>query len=190
MKNKIISQIKQFKISLFKDELIFLGLLLALHIAWKTWDVYFHYKIFGVYVLGPLVAFLQKSITEITVFFLQLFDVSNASVIFYKNAYTVYYPEIKGALILTLMCSGVKQLLVFTLLMICYPGSLKNKLWFIPTGIVFLYIIRTLIFIILAFAFYYNIDLFRVLHGGSKYVYWGTVFFVWVVWVRYFKNKK
>lgn len=145
--------IRKGKLSLFKDEILFLFILLVFHSAWKAWEIYFHNQILGVNVLNGFYLVLAKSITEFTAFVLTFFFNINSTVVQYNNSIAIHYTDTNGYLLLNLLCTGIKQIIFFTFLMLCYPGSIKNKLWFIPSGIFVIYIFRAVIFATLAWVF-------------------------------------
>lgn len=188
--NKYFSMIKKSKLSLFKDEILFLLILLIFHFIWKAWEIYFHNQILGVDILNGFFLILAKSITEFTAFVLTYFLNINSAAVLYNNNTAIHYINTNSYLLLTLLCTGIKQIIFFTFLMFCYPGSIKNKLWFIPSGVLVIYIFRAIIFATLAWVFFYNVKLFEVLHYASKYVHWTSVFVIWVIWMRYFKENK
>jgi exosortase/archaeosortase family protein len=48
-------------------------------------------------------------------------------------------------------CTGLKQLIMFTFIMVCYFGPLRKKLWFIPASLVFLVLINIVRITVISF---------------------------------------
>ncbi len=66
-------------------------------------------------------------------------------------------------------CLAIPAMVIFSAIILAFPGSFKNKLWFIPLGVFFIFLINIvrLVFLCLVFVHYpYNIYSFF-----HKYVY-------------------
>jgi len=80
-------------------------------------------------------------------------------------------------------CSGVKQMFIFTVIMLFSYGSWKHKLWFIPLGILVCHginIIRILMLALIAYQYPSQLSLFH--DYIFKYAFYGIIFLIWIVW--------
>jgi exosortase/archaeosortase family protein len=80
-------------------------------------------------------------------------------------------------------CTGFKQAFIFMMIMMLYPGPWLKKIWFIPAGllIVYLYNIFRIVFILAVIK--YNPIRFDLLHELIfKYIFYGIIFLMWVLW--------
>jgi len=84
-------------------------------------------------------------------------------------------------------CNGLELFVLFAGFIICFPGDLKSKTWFIPLGILGIYLINTLRAAVLAV-----IQLKAPEHLDFNHHYTFTIivysfiFFLWMTWVNKF----
>ena len=86
-------------------------------------------------------------------------------------------------------CTGIKQMFIFLVIMLCAQGKWRNKLWFIPLGLALCYAINILrtTSLILIIKSHYN--LFPLMHLYIlKYLFYILMFLIWVAWEEKFKN--
>lgn len=107
-------------------------------------------------------------------------NVFNMDVVMLKNA--VYLNEISSLVKIVWSCSGLKQMFVFFCIIAFYPGSEKHKLWFIPLGLLLIWVLNVIRIssIIGLFEIYPNN--FELFHELSKYVFYFIIFMFWVFW--------
>ncbi|MCX6313047.1 MAG: archaeosortase/exosortase family protein [Bacteroidetes bacterium] len=87
-------------------------------------------------------------------------------------------------------CNGLTLFALFTSFILAYPGSWKNKLWFIPVGITAIYtmnIIRLTVLCIIVlkkplWLEFNHTYLFQVLM-------YGFIFMLWYIWINKFSGK-
>lgn len=79
-------------------------------------------------------------------------------------------------------CTGVKQIGFFIILILCYPRHSWHKVWFIVTGMVVLFAINILRISGIIYFCDADITRFDTLHEVSKYVYYGIIFLIWMLW--------
>jgi len=80
-------------------------------------------------------------------------------------------------------CSGIKQIFIFLIIMLFSYGSWKHKLWFIPLGMLVCYgvnIVRITVLCLIAYSYPNQLDLFHTYI--FKYVFYGIIFLIWLVW--------
>ena len=88
-------------------------------------------------------------------------------------------------------CNGITLLFLFAIFIIAYPGNIKNKLWYLPLGMLIVYSINILRIIALALiAFYYP----QYLDFNHTYTFtfiaYSAVFALWMLWVNKFSETK
>lgn len=107
-------------------------------------------------------------------------DVFNMDVVMLKNS--VYVKEVSSLVKIVWSCSGLKQMFVFFCIIAFYPGSEKHKLWFIPLGILLIWILNVIRISALIALFEQNPNNFDIFHELSKYVFYFIIFMFWVFW--------
>ena len=112
------------------DLIHFMVLVIAIHYLYLLFSGQFNdliHRIFGIY------NWLSKAVYNLTHFLLGLIvpvESEGQKFIFEnKNSIDILFP-----------CTGVQPMLQFCLIILLYPGSWKHKLWFIPMGMVILYL--------------------------------------------------
>lgn len=89
---------------------------------------------------------------------------------------------VRSVIIIVWSCTGLKQLFIFTTMLLFYPYGHKHKCWAIPAFgaiILLLNVVRLLIL------FYHvkNVPAdFDMWHEGSKYIFYAIMFGLWVFW--------
>ena len=107
-------------------------------------------------------------------------DVFNMDVVMLKNS--VYVKEVSSLVKIVWSCSGLKQMFVFFCIIAFYPGSEKHKLWFIPLGILLIWVLNVLRISGIIALFEYYPDNFDLFHEFSKYIFYFVIFMFWVLW--------
>jgi exosortase/archaeosortase family protein len=80
-------------------------------------------------------------------------------------------------------CTGIKQLFIFSGIMICYFGPWKKKLWYIPTGCVILTVYNIIRIGSIVLLTKGHGERFDSLHNGIfRYIYYGIIFLIWLYW--------
>lgn len=189
MLQKIKKIYSDYQLIKYKDEIILIILIILSHGMWNVWLHLSNFNIFGYDVLAAPTKFLGKTIIDFSVFFLNLFHIEAKGVLYQGTIDAIYYPEINGYFGITILCTGIKQLIIFPLVILFYPGSIKHKLWFIPLGILIVFSFRALLFALLGIVFFYNNHAFEISHYITKYIMWIGVFYIWYIWVKKFKQK-
>jgi len=82
-------------------------------------------------------------------------------------------------------CNGLELFVLYAGFIICFPGRIKYKLFFIPIGIILIYFVNVLREIILALNYKFLRDTFEFNH---KYTYvlivYVFVFILWRIWIK------
>jgi len=80
-------------------------------------------------------------------------------------------------------CSGMKQMFIFLIIMMLSYGSWKNKLWFIPLGILICHVVNILrisVLCLIAYSYPKHLELYHTYI--FKYAFYGIIFLIWLVW--------
>ncbi len=85
-------------------------------------------------------------------------------------------------------CIGVAAAIVFTIFIVIYQGSWKNKIWFIPMGIYLIFLINSVRLAALVYVQkYYSAAFFQLAHTEVFLVMiYGLIFLLIVWWVEIF----
>lgn len=186
MNKDIIKQkIKNF-ITHNKGVLLFFVAMFGANIVWKLLISGSEYSetifLLGQYDLSPLFDAISEHVAKVTYFFAHIFDNSVAL----TGGNVLSFPNGNGVKVVW-SCSGVKQMFIFLSIMLFASGSWKNKLWFIPLGLVLCYFINIIRTTILTIIIKEHPDIFPLMHHHIlKYLYYGLIFLIWVVWEEKF----
>lgn len=87
-------------------------------------------------------------------------------------------------------CTSLKQWMHWLFLMVLFPGPLKHKAWYIPAGILVIYLVSIVRISGLAVALTYQPLQFDFYHDYIfKTMFYVSIFTMWVIWVEVFKKK-
>lgn len=84
-------------------------------------------------------------------------------------------------------CDGIVLFALFTFFIIAYPGRWKNKLWFIPAGILVIHCVNSMRAAALAWLYWRNPEWLQFNHDYTfTIIVYALVFLMWYTWVRKF----
>lgn len=84
-------------------------------------------------------------------------------------------------------CTGLKQAVVFTIIVLVFPGRARHKLWYIPAGLMLIWAFNVVRITAVAAFFSRNPESFDFLHEYLfKYLFYGLIFLLWLIWVEKF----
>ena len=87
-------------------------------------------------------------------------------------------------------CSGLKQMFIWTCLILTVRGGWKHKTWFIPLGWVCCHVFNVLRIFIISLFIEFHPDWFHVLHDYIfKYLFYAMLFGLWVWFVERIREK-
>jgi len=82
-------------------------------------------------------------------------------------------------------CNGFSLFALFLIFMITYPGPWKQKLWYIPMGLVIIHLINAIRIAALAIIVDVNIDWLYFNHNYTfNIIVYSTVFILWFIWAK------
>lgn len=86
-------------------------------------------------------------------------------------------------------CDGIPLFAVFAIFIIAFPGPWRQKLWFIPLGILLIHLLNAVRVAALCIVVTISYDWLNFNHDYTFYiVVYGAVFLLWVLWVRRFSG--
>lgn len=173
------------KYSYLKGVTYFVIILLAAHFLWKFSFIegkdlsglpqIFLWRSYDLsFIFNTAVEFLSSQVKWL------VHDVFNMDVVVLKNS--IYLKEISSLVKIVWSCSGLKQIFVFFCIIAFYPGGGKQKLWFIPLGILLVWIVNVIRISSLIGLFESFPNNFELFHELSKYVFYFIIFMFWVFW--------
>ena len=133
---------------------------------WRTYDLSF--------LFNSTVEFLSAQVYWL------IHDVFGMDVVMLKHS--MYVKEISALVKVVWSCSGLKQMFVFFCIIAFYPGSEKHKLWFIPLGLLLIWILNVIRISAIIALFEQYPNSFDFFHELSKYVFYFVIFMFWVFW--------
>jgi exosortase/archaeosortase family protein len=89
-------------------------------------------------------------------------------------------------------CLAIPAMVIFSAIILAFPGQPKNKLWFIPMGLFLIFVINImrLVFLCLIFV-HYSFATYNFFH---KYVYvfitYGLIFLLIMFWIKKYSFQK
>lgn len=181
----------------YKDVILFLIILLFLHFGLNGWNRVNNYpigdQIDGIEERLKAWSFIGAGYTINAVGYdianckdSAFFEAQAAKNIYYQtppDCYTYYFTNTDSTLRIVNACSGFKQLLITFLLLLLFPGPWKQKLWFIPTAIVLMFItniVRITLLAIFLLKVPQHWDFFHM--NITRPGYYVILFFIWVWW--------
>lgn len=88
-------------------------------------------------------------------------------------------------------CTAIKQSFIFLCIMSITSGPWKHKLWYLPLGLLIIYLFNILRIFVISMVVENHPEYFHILHEEIlKYVFYGVIFLVWMIWEEKFNLKK
>ena len=86
-------------------------------------------------------------------------------------------------------CNGITLMFLFAIFVIAYPGNFKQKLWYVPLGIIIVHIINLIRIIALSLIALHSPQWLDFNHTYTfTFIAYGCVFGLWMLWVNKFAN--
>ena len=97
----------------------------------------------------------------------------------------------KNAVWIVWGCTGIKQAYIFFCIIAFYKGPWQHKLWYIPLGLLCVYLFNFLRIILITIIMDKYPHQFELWHEHIfKYAFYFMIFMLWVVWNEKFATKK
>lgn len=190
------NDIKTSKLSSFLKSdgsgvIYFIIILLASHFFWKFFVVGDEsgdfVKFFGLDITYPFVV-MAEHIAELTHKALNLLGYDT---MLQSNNVIRHTTGSRSSVCVIWGCSGIKQAYIFFCIIAFYKGPWKHKLWYIPTGLVLMYLFNNFRIIFITAIVEKHPNQFDLWHEYIlKYAFYGMIFLLWVVWNEKFVTKK
>ncbi|MFZ4548065.1 MAG: archaeosortase/exosortase family protein [Bacteroidales bacterium] len=88
-------------------------------------------------------------------------------------------------------CSGFKQMWQVLILFLLFPGPWKQKVWYIPMGLLSMFLFNIVRIVALSFAMLYWPQHWDFIHlWVLRPVYYFIIFILWVIWVEKYGGMK
>ncbi|MBN1463683.1 MAG: archaeosortase/exosortase family protein [Paludibacteraceae bacterium] len=87
-------------------------------------------------------------------------------------------------------CTAIKQSFIFLCIMTFTQGPWKPKLWFVPLGLLLVYLFNLLRIFIISLIVQSHPEYFYLFHEILlKYLFYGLIFLYWMLWEEKFNRK-
>jgi len=108
-----------------------------------------------------------------------------------KSRNNIWFPDVQRGIRIVWGCTAIKQSYVFICIIAFYRGAWKNKLWFIPAGLIVIYLFNIFRISIIAIVSNSHPDWFYFVHEILlKLLFYFVIFLLWVLWEEKFVRKK
>jgi len=135
--------------------------------------------------------FIIRPQADISAFFLRLFgyEVLQDYMVNGCEARIMFLGS--GSICIGSGCSGLELFLLFFGFILLMRGRLKDKLWFVPLGLLGILVLNIIRIVILSMIYYHHHE---YLDFNHKYTFviivYGAIFGLWVLWVNKFADRK
>lgn len=172
----------------YKDILLFAITLLAAHFSWKytvlgdegSEAVMF----FGNDISAPFI-YLSNHIALVVFYVLDLF---RDTVHLHPNSIIRF--DSGSGISIAWSCTAIKQSFIWICIMLTTPKGWRHKIWFIPFGLVVIYVFNILRISAIALLIEYHPDWFDILHDYVfKYIFYIVLFLLWVWFVQHIRTR-
>ena len=100
---------------------------------------------------------------------------------------TLYFPN-NGYIAVEGSCSGLKQFYQWIILMILFPGPWKQKLWYIPMGLVVIHLINIFRIVVLSVVVMHWPQHWDFIHLWiMRPFFYVVIFIMWMIWEEKFR---
>lgn len=180
---KLLSDIRRFANSPYRDIIVFVIALLLANGFWKLTiqgDELGHGNVtwLGI-VLTPFFDWLAQQVAQATYGLVALVRDT-----VHIDGTRLFFDSGNGSRIVW-SCTPVKQSFIWLCLIVAARGKWLRKLWFIPLGWVLIYGINILRIAAISLIIEHHPELFEVMHTYVfKYAFYGIMFLMWLVWTN------
>lgn len=155
------------------------ALYLGWHVLWYQW----------IEPDGTVNHYLTYNTASISAFFLNLFSESTFTLSPFVEQNTYLFKDSIPVVLIEHGCNGLILMVLFAGFILAFPGPWKAKAWFIPLGVLLIYLVNSLRVIALAVNHLFSRSSFDFNH---KYTFtilvYGVIFSFWMIWVNRFSG--
>lgn len=173
----------------YKGIIYFVIILLVSHFFWKFTvqgdESNTLVTFFGLDITAPF-AYMARHFAYMTEKVLHFFG---SDVMLAKDN-ILYYSNGNGVRIVW-ACTGIKQAYIFFCIIAFTRGPWLKKLWYIPSGIIVIYLFNLLRMVVIIGLAKNHMEWFDILHNYIfKYLFYGVIFLMWVIWDEKIATRK
>jgi exosortase family protein XrtF len=142
-------------------------------------------------VIKPHTLFDEKVISNIIFFSSRVLSFFNHNVYLSNTDIDMQMVGIDGAHPVWIggPCNAVTLMALFSIFIIVFPGSIKNKLWFVPLGILVIHILNIFRVSALAAIAFYAPEYLGFNHTYTfTIIMYSFIFWFWIIWVNRFSK--
>lgn len=176
--------IKQYHLDVFLDVALFMIILLFFHFVWR----YFIREILSVEFISNSAIWLARQVYFESRWVIDVLGVNvtpfDELIIGGGVKWNVFYhAENHGYVSVNSSCSGLKQFYQWFFLMILFPGPWKQKLWFIPSGLVIIHVVNVFRIVTMVYVTIYFSQYWDFIHDWVlRPLFYVVMFMLWVWW--------
>jgi exosortase/archaeosortase family protein len=187
MKTSILEIKKAFEP--YSGVVYFVVILLLSHFIWKFSiigdDSDTLVTLFGIDISAPfnlMAAHVAKATTAVLHFFGIEVQLQSGNIIRHINDQAVR---------IVWSCTGIKQAYIFVCILLFYSGPIRHKLWYIPSGLILVYLFNIFRISVITALVGVRPEWFEFLHEQLfKYLFYALIFGIWVLWEEKLVIKK
>ena len=176
--------IHKYHLNAFKDVAIFMVILLFFHFLWRSFirDILtVEFISSSANWLAVQVYLQSKWVLELLSVNVTAFDELNIGGSLRHNVF--YHASNNGYVSVNSSCSGLKQFYQWFFLMALFPGPWKQKIWFIPTGLVIIHFVNVFRIVSMVFVTIYLSQYWDFIHDWIlRPFFYVVMFLLWVWW--------
>lgn len=169
--------LREEKFSQIRAVIWFILITLAIHYSYRFWAIHLNY--------WPVQAWMAGLHQHMTDWVLNQSIWVNQHILRISiriEDHTMWFNNGSG-IIINGGCSGDKQILQFTLLMLLYPGPWKHKLWFIPMGILIVHATNILRVVLMSVTAVLEPNYMQTVHDTAlRAMFYIVIFGLWIIW--------
>jgi exosortase/archaeosortase family protein len=181
----LVSFFRERRYRHFRDVFWFAVITLAIHYFYRFWANGLHY-----WPIQEWMNDLQQGMTRWVFVQSTWFDRHLLGLMVQTTGQTLYF-ENGSWISINSSCAGDKQILQFALLVLIYPGLWKNKLWYVPAGMVIIHLTNILRIVLLSLVSVNKPEWWHFAHNtvlrGMFYV---VILVLWIVWVEGINHRR
>lgn len=172
------------RLHVLKDVLLFIIITVFIHISWRFWAVNFNYAPISKFMYNLMGLMAEEVYRESAWMIDGLLNIVRDD-----ESMQIYFPN-NCMIYVNSGCSGLKQILQFSLLIFLFPGPRMKKLWFIPLGVIIVHLTNVIRVVGLAMVMNYWPQHWDFSHDYVfRPLFYVVIFVLWVIWVERLKDK-
>jgi exosortase/archaeosortase family protein len=176
--------IDKHKLRPIVDVLIFMVIIVFFHFLW--WDWGFKDLLLNYFSFAELEQFMAYQVFWPSAWIVEHiigYDITTLNT-------TLYFPN-NGYIAVNGSCSGLKQFYQWIFLMVLFPGPWKQKLWFIPLGLLVIHLTNIFRIVVLSVILMNWPDYWQASHDWLlRPFFYVVIFALWMLWEEKFRFKK